>query len=79
MRSQICHRFLLYFLYKTKQKEKILNFLKEKGLECRSDRHILNGREIDIKSYSLGYIYDEESNFNYFISPRWCRELKEDK
>ena len=21
MRSQICHRFLLYFLYKTKQKE----------------------------------------------------------
>ena len=39
----------------------------------------LNGREIDIKSYSLGYIYDEESDFNYFISPRWCRELKEDK
>ena len=39
----------------------------------------LNGREIDIKSYSLGYIYDEESDFNYFISPRWCRELKEDE
>ena len=39
----------------------------------------LNGREIDIKSPMLGYIYDEESDFNYFISPRWCRELKEDK
>ena len=39
----------------------------------------LNGREIDIKSYSLGYIYDEESDFNDFISPRWCRELKEDE
>ena len=39
----------------------------------------LNGREIDIKSAMLGYIYDEESNFNYFISPRWCRELKEDE
>ena len=39
----------------------------------------LNGREIDVKSYSLGYIYDEESDFNYFISPRWCRELKEDE
>ena len=35
----------------------------------------LNGREIDIKSHLLGYIYDEESDFNYFISPRWCREL----
>ena len=39
----------------------------------------LNGREIDIKSPMLGYIYDEESDFNYFISPRWCRELKEDE
>ena len=39
----------------------------------------LNGKEIDVKSYSLGYIYDEESDFNYFISPRWCRELKEDE
>ena len=39
----------------------------------------LDGREIDVKSYSLGYIYDEESDFNYFISPRWCRELKEDE
>ena len=38
----------------------------------------INGREIDVKSYSLGYIYDEESNFNYFISPLWSRE-KEDK
>ena len=38
----------------------------------------LDGREIDVKSYSLGYIYDEESNFNYFISPLWSRE-KEDK
>ena len=38
----------------------------------------LNGKEIDIKSPMLGYIYDEESNFNYFISPRWCQELKED-
>ena len=39
----------------------------------------LNGKEIDVKSYLLGFIYDEESDFNYFISPRWCRELKEDK
>ena len=39
----------------------------------------LNGREIDIKSPMLGYIYDEESDFNYFISSRWCRELKEDE
>ena len=38
----------------------------------------INGREIDVKSYSLGYIYDEESDFYYFISPRWCQELKED-
>lgn len=38
----------------------------------------LNGREIDIKSPLLGYVYDEESNFNYFISPLWSRE-KEDK
>ena len=39
----------------------------------------LDGKEIDIKSPMLGYIYDEESDFNYFISPRWCRELKKDK
>ena len=39
----------------------------------------LNGRELDVKSAMLGYIYDEESDFNYFISPRWCRELKEDE
>ena len=39
----------------------------------------LDGREIDVKSFMLGYIYDEESDFNYFISPRWCRELKEDE
>ena len=39
----------------------------------------LDGKEIDVKSPMLGYIYDEESNFNYFISPRWCRELKEDE
>ena len=39
----------------------------------------LDGKEIDVKSPILGYIYDEESNFNYFINPRWCRELKEDK
>lgn len=38
----------------------------------------LNGKEIDIKSSLLGYIYDEESNFSYFISPLWSRE-KEDK
>ena len=38
----------------------------------------LDGKEIDIKSPSLGYIYDEESDFNYFISPRWCK-IKEDK
>ena len=38
----------------------------------------LNGREIDIKSPMLGYIYDEESDFNYFISPLWCK-IKEDK
>ena len=39
----------------------------------------LDGREIDAKSAMLGYIYDEESDFSYFISPRWCRELKEDE
>ena len=39
----------------------------------------LDGREIDVKSFMLGYIYDEESDFNYFISPCWCRELKEDE
>ena len=39
----------------------------------------INGKEIDVKSAMLGYIYDEKSDFNYFISPRWCRELKEDK
>ena len=39
----------------------------------------LNGREIDSKSPMLGYIYDKESNFNYFISPLWSREIKEDK
>ena len=39
----------------------------------------LDGKEIDVKSPMLGYIYDEESDFNYFISPRWCRELKEDE
>ena len=38
----------------------------------------INGKEIDIKSSLLGYIYDEESDFSYFISPSWCRE-KEDK
>lgn len=38
----------------------------------------LDGREIDVKSHMLGFIYDEESDFNYFISPSWCRE-KEDK
>lgn len=39
----------------------------------------LDGKEIDIKSSMLGYIYDEESDFNYFISPLWSREIKEDK
>ena len=39
----------------------------------------INGKEIDVKSAMLGYIYDEKSDFNYFISPRWCRELKEDE
>ena len=38
----------------------------------------LNGREIDIKSPMLGYIYDEESDFNYFISPLWSK-IKKDK
>lgn len=36
------------FTKNSKSELEILNFLKEKGLECRSDRHILNGREIDI-------------------------------
>ena len=39
----------------------------------------LDGKEVDIKSPSLGYIYDKESDFSYFISPLWSRELKEDK
>ena len=39
----------------------------------------LNEKEVDVKSPLLGYIYDEESRFNYFITPRWCRELKEDE
>ena len=38
----------------------------------------LNEKEVDVKSPLLGYIYDEVSNFNYFISPRWTRILKED-
>lgn len=38
----------------------------------------LDGKEVDVKSPLLGYIYDEESRFNYFISSRWCKELKED-
>ena len=38
----------------------------------------LDGKEVDVKSPLLGYIYDEESRFNYFISARWCRELKEE-
>ena len=36
------------FTKNSKSELEILNFLKERGLECRSDRHILNGREIDI-------------------------------
>lgn len=36
------------FTKNSKSELEILNFIKEKGLECRSDRHILNGREIDI-------------------------------
>ena len=39
----------------------------------------LNKREVDVRNELLGYIYDKESDFNYFISPRWCRELKEDE
>ena len=39
----------------------------------------LNKREVDVRNELLGYIYDEESDFYYFISPRWCRELKEDE
>ena len=38
----------------------------------------LNKREVDVRNELLGYIYDEESDFNYFISSKWCRELKED-
>ena len=38
----------------------------------------LDGKEVDVKSPLLGYIYDEESRFQYFISPRWTRILKED-
>ena len=38
----------------------------------------LNKREVDVKSPLLGYIYDEVSRFQYFISPRWTRILKED-
>ena len=38
----------------------------------------LNKREVDVRNELLGYIYDEESDFYYFISPRWCQELKED-
>ena len=38
----------------------------------------LNKREVDVRNELLGYIYDEESDFNYFISPRWTRILKED-
>ena len=36
------------FTKNSKSELEILKFLKERGLECRSDRHILNGREIDI-------------------------------
>ena len=36
------------FTKNSKSELEILNFLKERGLECRSDRHILNGREIVI-------------------------------
>ena len=39
----------------------------------------LNRKEVDVKSPLLGYIYDEQSRFQYFISPRWTRILKEDK
>ena len=38
----------------------------------------LNKKEVDVRNELLGYIYDEESDFNYFISSKWCRELKED-
>ena len=38
----------------------------------------LDGKEVDVRNELLGYIYDEESDFNYFISSKWCRELKED-
>lgn len=51
------------------------------GADINADDWIdrLDGKEVDVKSELLGYIYDEESRFNYFISSRWCRELKEDK
>ena len=39
----------------------------------------LDKKEVDVRNELLGYIYDEESDFYCFISPRWCRELKEDK
>ena len=35
-------------------------------------------KEVDVRNELLGYIFDEESDFYYFISPRWCQE-KEDK
>ena len=38
----------------------------------------LNKREVDVRNELLGYIYDEESDFYYFILPCWCQELKED-
>lgn len=38
----------MIFTKNSKSELEILNFLKERGLECRSDRHILNGREIVI-------------------------------
>ena len=50
------------------------------GADINADDWIdrINGKEVDVKSPLLGYIYDEESRFNYFISPRWTRILKED-
>ena len=47
------------------------------AVEDWADR--LDGKEINIKSPVLGYIYDEESDFNYLIYPLWSREIKEDK
>ena len=38
----------------------------------------LNKKEVDVRNELLGYIFDEESDFYYFISSKWCRELKED-